>query len=107
MALAQIHYTHTGAAFVLWVSRETFEQFLRRHRSARKAWDRGRAIERVSLRPQQFMQAETNPAMAIWLGKIYLGQRDPGRCQRRFNLADAVADGGGERSSPNGKPQKL
>lgn len=31
---------------------------------------------KLSLRRFQFQQAEKNPAMAIWLGKQYLGQRD-------------------------------
>lgn len=31
---------------------------------------------RASLRRRQFKMAETNPAMAIWLGKQYLKQRD-------------------------------
>src|SRR5208337_3813320 len=57
--------------------RETFEQFLREHTKARKAWERGRALERISLRRLQFLQAQTSPAMAIWLGKQYLGQTDP------------------------------
>lgn len=31
---------------------------------------------KVSLRRSQFRLAETNPTMAIWLGKQYLGQTD-------------------------------
>ena len=31
---------------------------------------------RVSLRRNQFKLSETNPTMAIWLGKQYLGQTD-------------------------------
>ena len=31
---------------------------------------------KISLRRTQFRLAETSPAMAIWLGKQYLGQRD-------------------------------
>lgn len=31
---------------------------------------------KISLRRSQWKQAETNPTMAIWLGKQYLGQRD-------------------------------
>lgn len=30
----------------------------------------------ISLRRNQFRQAENNPTMAIWLGKQYLGQKD-------------------------------
>lgn len=35
-----------------------------------------RAGGRISLRRAQFRQAEKNAAMAIWLGKQYLGQTD-------------------------------
>lgn len=35
-----------------------------------------RQIGRMSLRRSQMKMAETNPTMAIWLGKQYLGQRD-------------------------------
>jgi hypothetical protein len=31
---------------------------------------------RASLRRRQFRMSETNPAMCIWLGKQYLGQKD-------------------------------
>ena len=34
------------------------------------------ATGKMSLRRKQFKMAETNPTMAIWLGKQYLGQRD-------------------------------
>lgn len=35
-----------------------------------------RCSGKVSLRRSQFRLAETNPTMAIWLGKQYLGQSD-------------------------------
>lgn len=35
-----------------------------------------RGLGRISLRRSQFRMAETNPTMAIWLGKQYLGQTD-------------------------------
>jgi hypothetical protein len=75
--LARLACTHAEAAAVLLVSRETFERFLREHTKAREAWERGRVFERISLRRRQFLQAEKSPAMAIWLGKQYLGQKDP------------------------------
>jgi hypothetical protein len=37
---------------------------------------RGRGKGRVSLRRLQMRLAERSPAMAIWLGKVILGQRD-------------------------------
>jgi hypothetical protein len=52
---------------------------------------------RASLRRRQFRMAETNPAMAIWLGKQYLDQRDeqylkgPGK-NGEFKLTIEIAD---------------
>lgn len=34
------------------------------------------AVGKISLRRNQFKMAETNPSMAIFLGKQYLGQKD-------------------------------
>lgn len=39
-------------------------------------WREKAAIGRISIRRIQFKQAETNPSMAIWLGKQILGQTD-------------------------------
>ncbi len=90
--LAQIHCSLAEAASVLLVSRKTLEQFLREHPKARQAWERGRALERVSLRRLQFLQTAKSPAMAIWLGKQYLGQKDPDskesdRCGKKFGAS--------------------
>ncbi len=40
------------------------------------AWSKFTSFGKISLRRYQFKQAETNPTMAIWLGKQYLGQTD-------------------------------
>lgn len=49
---------------------------------------------RASLRRRQFRLSETNPAMAIWLGKQYLGQRDEQRivADGEFKLIIEIAD---------------
>ena len=39
-------------------------------------FERFSAPGKTSLRRYQFIMAQSNPAMAIWLGKIWLGQRD-------------------------------
>ncbi len=44
----------------------TFGEFIKKHGSKGKC----------SLRRSQFKQAKKNPAMAIWLGKQWLGQKD-------------------------------
>ena len=39
-------------------------------------WEMKSSLGKISLRRIQFKQAETNPSMAIWLGKQILGQTD-------------------------------
>lgn len=39
-------------------------------------WRRKSSIGKISIRRIQFKQAETNPTMAIWLGKQILGQTE-------------------------------
>ncbi len=46
---------------------ETFSEVYKKHS----------AQGRISLRRYQFNLAKTNTAMAIWLGKQYLGQKEP------------------------------
>lgn len=41
-----------------------------------EVFNQKRSSGRISLRRSQFRLAETNPTMAIWLGKQYLGQTD-------------------------------
>jgi len=43
----------------------------------RSAYEKGQENGKISLRRSQFKLAERNPTMAIWLGKQYLGQREP------------------------------
>ena len=52
-----------------WCKRELGMTFA----EAFKIWS---ADGKMSLRRIQFRMAETNPSMAIWLGKQYLGQKD-------------------------------
>jgi hypothetical protein len=74
--LRLIQCTIEEAAAVLGVHRSTLHEFLVRHEEARNAWECGKYEGRASLRRKQFKLAETNPTMAIFLGKQYLGQRD-------------------------------
>lgn len=39
-------------------------------------YSKKRGVGKISLRRSQFRMAETNPTMAIWLGKQYLGQAE-------------------------------
>lgn len=73
--LGQIQATvREGAAF-FGVSLVTFEKFLDEP-GVREAFEEGKGNGRISLRRKQFQLAEKNAAMAIWLGKQYLEQRD-------------------------------
>ncbi len=40
-------------------------------------WQEGRLEGQSSLRRMQWKQAETSASMAIWLGKVCLGQKEP------------------------------
>ena len=64
-----------------------------RRELAMEAWEFGRENGKVSLRRMQFLQARKSAAMAIWLGKQYLGQRDH----------DKIEIGG----APDGVPVQL
>lgn len=52
-----------------WVKRTYHEDFS-------TVFDKKRSGGKISLRRAQFHLAEKNAAMAIWLGKQYLGQRE-------------------------------
>jgi len=75
--LAKIQCTQGEAAAVLGISRPTMVALLKRDKVARERWDNGLESGKASLRRNQFKLSETNAAMAIWLGKQYLGQREP------------------------------
>lgn len=77
--LAKIQCTQGEAAAVLGIVRSTFVLFLKRDKKARQRWENALDSGKASLRRNQFKLSETNAAMAIWLGKQYLGQREPVR----------------------------
>ena len=62
--------------------RPGFRAFLARRSKARNVFENGRAGGLESLRRIQFKLAETNAAMAIFLGKTYLGQSDRRELER-------------------------
>jgi len=62
-----------------WCKREYKEGFA-------DTYDKKRGVGKISLRRAQFRMAETNPTMAIWLGKQYLGQAE------RQEIAVSVQD---------------
>lgn len=74
--LGAIMCTTKEAAAALDVSEPTFIKFMNDHPQAREAFENGNGKGRMSLRRSQFRLAEKNAAMAIFLGKNYLGQAD-------------------------------
>jgi hypothetical protein len=75
-ALGRIQATVQEAASVLRVSERTLQNFFAAHSDAKEAHEDGKLEGLASLRRKQFAMADKNAAMAIWLGKQYLGQRD-------------------------------
>ena len=77
--MIHIQCTQEEIAYVMGVSVDTlalrvkqlfkvnFTEFYKKHN----------ALGKISIRRAQYKLMETNSAMAIWLGKQYLGQREP------------------------------
>ena len=61
------------------VTNKTLDAWVKRtYRSSfSEVFGQKRSTGRVSLRRSQFRMARSNPGMAIWLGKQYLGQHEP------------------------------
>lgn len=58
------------------------------HKTISEVVKEKKSLGLMSLRRYQFKQAERNAAMAIWLGKQYLGQTD--KVQASFESGDAL-----------------
>lgn len=69
--LAAIGCTVEEISSVLGCSKDTLE------RRFAAFIEKGRSEMKKSLRRSQIQLSKKNPAMAIWLGKQYLGQREP------------------------------
>lgn len=74
--LSSYQCTTQEAAAELGISHKTFLEMIRIDERAKAAWIEGREHGKVKIRKAQFLLAERNPAMAIFLGKAVLGQRD-------------------------------
>lgn len=87
--LSAIMCTQEEIASVLMASVDT----LSRTPGFAEAYKSGRETGKASLRRLQWKHAQTNPAMAIWLGKQYLGQTekaDDGDGQERVTVVSDV-----------------
>ncbi len=67
------------AAAFLAVSHGTLETFLGTNKRAAEAWDSGKNLGRASIRRQQFVHSKRHAGMSMFLGKVYLDQRE--NCQ--------------------------
>lgn len=70
-------------------SEDTIEKWCKREykKNFTDVFKQKRGVGKISLRRSQFRMAETNPTMAIWLGKQYLGQTE------KQEVAVSVKDG--------------
>lgn len=77
--LCSIQCTQEEIAGFFNCSPDTVERWCKREYKERFAeiYAKKRGLGKISLRRSQFKMAETNPSMAIWLGKQYLGQKEP------------------------------
>ena len=89
-SLCAIQCTEEEMAAVLDVSVDTLERWCKRtyKRGFAEVFAEKRANGRASLRRNQWKLSETNPTMAIFLGKQYLGQTD-----KREDKIEIGADG--------------
>lgn len=74
--MGKIYATREEAATRLGVSRPTLWKFLENYPEAQEAFECGLDEAKTTLRRIQWKLAKTNPAMAIFLGKQLLGQKD-------------------------------
>ncbi len=83
--LCEYQCTLEEIAGILKCSEDTIERWCKRtyEESFAEAYKKHSANGKMSLRRMQFKLAEKSAAMAIWLGKQYLGQRDK-------DIADAM-----------------
>ena len=71
--LASVQYTQQKIADYLGVSLRT----LQRDDKFCHIYKQKKEDKKIELLESQFVLAEKNPTMSIWLGKNYLNQRDP------------------------------
>lgn len=86
--LGQIWATTKECAAVLRVSEPTVIKFMQQYPEAGDAYERGFSLGKVSLRRIQMDLAKKNPAMAIFLGKNHLGQKDQRHVEGRLGIYD-------------------
>ena len=74
--LASMHATEQEMAAFFDMSLQRFNERVSANPAAQEAIEAGRAKGRLTLRRYQMKMAESNASMAIFLGKVMLGQKD-------------------------------
>jgi hypothetical protein len=74
--LGRIQCTTKELAATFGVTEPTIFLLFKRSPACKEAYEGGKEVGKASLRRTQFRLAEKNAAMAIFLGKNYLGQTD-------------------------------
>lgn len=87
--LGRLQATVRECAAFFKVSPVTFEAFLKQP-GVREALEGGQGDGMLSLRRHQLRLAEKNAAMAIWLGKQLLGQKDTHRLEHSGRDGGAI-----------------
>lgn len=93
--LCGLQCTQEEIAMVLGCSVDTLDRWCRRTykdengngRKFAEVFKEKRSIGHASLRRMQWKLAEKSTAMAIWLGKQYLGQREPEPPAPKYDLS--------------------
>lgn len=76
--LCTIQATEEEISYVLGVTRPTLDSAVKKHygKGFEKVYAQLQASGKVSIRRAQFYLKNKSPAMAIYLGKVYLGQKE-------------------------------
>jgi hypothetical protein len=95
--LGAAQYAEDELAEALGVKPEALAKRMTGRKRARLAYEKGRAAGVMALRSAQLKLAETSAPMAIFLGRVYLGQSerqevDPGESNEIREVAQSVRD---------------
>lgn len=74
--LAALQCTEAEAASFFNISTKKFKEILSKFPDVADAWEQGKNLGKTTLRRKQLRLASTSSAMAIFLGKQMLGQKD-------------------------------
>lgn len=90
--MAAIHCTGEEMAGVLGMSYDTLELRVKEtHGVSFSDWFAEKSSSgKMSLRRKQFTMAQKNAAMAIWLGKQWLGQKDSQEIDQRQTIVHQI-----------------